>query len=326
MNFLSFTYFIAAANAPSIRQAANTLMISPQSLGEQLKRLEQELGVPLFTHTRPAKLTSCGERFLKYAQHMLSERQLLERDLRELTDKHREIVLSVSPGACPPFVMEAVAEFTVQHPDCLVSVVERPEPVTSMALRDYDLNISTQSLGKQMKEQILQEPRLNHYHETDDGMYTNHLAVVAHQNLLRRVWGREYEVRLRRVRQSPQLLDFQEVPFPRFFHPEFDAVLDEYFGRRGFSPCLVAKSQSADLCAELCIAAGGAMVGPDGWMRRKFGHRIHDQELILFQMEEPYPLMQTILSYGADKHLSQKEESLIELLGEFARKTQKCWD
>lgn len=315
MNFLSFEYFVAAANAESIRQAANTLMISPQSLSEQLRKLEQELGVELFTHTRPARLTICGERFLRYAETMLLERHELERDLRELSDKQREIILSVSAADCPPFVMEVIAAFSEKYPQCLISVAERPNPITPLTLRAYDLNISSQRLSDQMNEILLQASDFQG--KLDSALNTNHLAVVVHRKLLRRIWGGAYEETLQETQAAPTLTAFQALPFIRFSNPDFDVVLDEYFAKRSFYPNLVAKSESSEIALELCVSGAGAMVVPDGWALRKLGHRINDTELILFGMTDTYPLMQTIISYQKGKALSTEEEALIQMMREF---------
>lgn len=48
MNFLNIKYFIAIAEEQNISAAARKLYVSQQSLSEHLKKLETEIGAPLF--------------------------------------------------------------------------------------------------------------------------------------------------------------------------------------------------------------------------------------------------------------------------------------
>ena len=54
MTLQQLTYFLAAAEHGSFSAAAESLLMAQPSLSEQIRRLEAELGVPLFARTRPA--------------------------------------------------------------------------------------------------------------------------------------------------------------------------------------------------------------------------------------------------------------------------------
>lgn len=263
MNFLSFQYFIAVANADSIKDAANTLMIAPQSLSEHMRKLEQELGVELFTHTRPARLSACGERFLRYAEAMMDARYQLEKELRELSDKQREIVISISGSDYPPFLSEVIAAFSFRFPDCLITIAERSGQISASVLRTYDLNISSETLGKDMTEVLLQSPDFQS--KSNDALSANHLAVLSHPSLLRRVWGDQFARNIELLVQRPSLSIFADIPFIRFMEPGLDTLIDRLFREHGFFPNVVIKSDNSEMCRSLCMEGAGAMVIPDGW-------------------------------------------------------------
>ena len=66
--------FLAAAHKDSFRAAAAVVHLSPAAFGERLKRLEDDLGAPLFERTtRVVRLTAAGERFLPAAEALLAE-------------------------------------------------------------------------------------------------------------------------------------------------------------------------------------------------------------------------------------------------------------
>jgi LysR family transcriptional regulator, glycine cleavage system transcriptional activator len=70
----SLRCFEAAASHPSFRVAAQTVALSPAAFGERIKRLEDQLGAPLFARTtRRVALTAAGHRLLPQARRALEE-------------------------------------------------------------------------------------------------------------------------------------------------------------------------------------------------------------------------------------------------------------
>lgn len=69
MTILQVNYFLAAAGAGSLTQAAQELGISQPTLSEQIRKLEQSVGVALFTRAKQGlTLTEAGQRFLPHAR------------------------------------------------------------------------------------------------------------------------------------------------------------------------------------------------------------------------------------------------------------------
>ena len=72
----SLRCFEAAAGHPSFRVAARAVALSPAAFGERIKRLEDNLGVALFTRTsRRLALTAAGARLVPQARRALEEAQ-----------------------------------------------------------------------------------------------------------------------------------------------------------------------------------------------------------------------------------------------------------
>ena len=67
MELLQLLYFQVVAQEEHIPRAANTLHVSQPALSKTIKRLEDELGVPLFTRVgKTIRLNANGEIFLRY--------------------------------------------------------------------------------------------------------------------------------------------------------------------------------------------------------------------------------------------------------------------
>lgn len=69
MTIAQVLYMLEAARCQNISQAAGNLFISQSALSQQLRRLEQELGYPLYTRSvHGLRLTAEGERFVREAK------------------------------------------------------------------------------------------------------------------------------------------------------------------------------------------------------------------------------------------------------------------
>ncbi|MEQ1505956.1 MAG: LysR family transcriptional regulator, partial [Myxococcota bacterium] len=93
MDLDSLRCFVAAADTLAFRAAAAKVALSPGAFSDRLRRLEDELGAPLFVRTtRSARLTEAGHRLLPHAQRLL-----------DAADRCREVAQGVT--APTPFAL-----------------------------------------------------------------------------------------------------------------------------------------------------------------------------------------------------------------------------
>ena len=97
MEFRVLQYFLAVTREGNISAAAQSLHLSQPSLSRQLKELEEELGVTLFTRgRRRIELTEEGLILRKRASEMM---QLMELTESEISEVKNDIAGSLSIGA-----------------------------------------------------------------------------------------------------------------------------------------------------------------------------------------------------------------------------------
>jgi DNA-binding transcriptional LysR family regulator len=76
--------FVAVADQLHFGRAAADLFLTQQALSKRVKRLEQTVGVELFSrNVRSVELTAAGSRFLPYARDLLTTAEAAGRALRE---------------------------------------------------------------------------------------------------------------------------------------------------------------------------------------------------------------------------------------------------
>ena len=117
--------FMAIADARTFTAAAQRTHYTQAALSMQIKQLEREVGVPLFTRMpRRVVLTEAGERLLSRAQHILREHDAALAELAELAGaKHGRLRLGSASGMVSADSLPAVLKrLRRAHPHAEVTV------------------------------------------------------------------------------------------------------------------------------------------------------------------------------------------------------------
>ena len=156
--------FISAAKHASFSRAAEELHITAPAVSLQIKEMEEDIGVSLFTReNRKIELTSAGEYFLLYARRLsstLNEANTMMERFRGTQFRHLKIgVVSTAKY----FIPHMLLEFKKDFPNLRIKIEVRNRQQLVELLRGSEIDIAIMGLPpKEIDTRV--EPFANHPH------------------------------------------------------------------------------------------------------------------------------------------------------------------
>ena len=147
MELHQLRYFVAVAETRGFVRAAQRCGVAQPSLSQQIRKLEDELGVQLFDRSsRGAVPTEAGLALLPRAQRILAEVRETISGVKEDVEAGRG---PLSVGAIPtiaPYLMPPVlSQFLEEHPECELTVREDLTDRLIEAVVDHQLDAAIMS-------------------------------------------------------------------------------------------------------------------------------------------------------------------------------------
>ncbi len=143
MNIEQIRCVLAIVEHKTFLEAALSLNRSQSSVSKEIRKLEQELGTPLFVRTtRKVHLTPVGEDFVQYATQILEAYQgICQSVIRHREESRRQLRIgSIYFGQKNPLA-PAIAHFINLHPSIEITVKDDTTSPLLHALRKNDLDI-----------------------------------------------------------------------------------------------------------------------------------------------------------------------------------------
>lgn len=136
-------YFQAVVRCGSFTEAAEACFISQSAISQQVKALEQELGVPLLERkNRAFSLTPAGEHFYKKSLVLVADYdRLVQETLRVARKDQAELRIGYLKDYSGPAIQQAVAAFSEKHLDVTIHILSGSHEDLYHALRDGHADI-----------------------------------------------------------------------------------------------------------------------------------------------------------------------------------------
>ena len=166
MEIHQLRYLVAVAEEGSFSRAAAKVRVAQPSLSQQIRKLEAEVGQPLFDRLpRSVVLTEAGRCLIDYARQILASIGDARRCVDEFKD---EVAGRLAVGAIPtiaPYVLpELVGKFQKHYPEVTLEIVEDVTDGIARRVEAGELDVALASTCQQgptlRRESLGSEPLL----------------------------------------------------------------------------------------------------------------------------------------------------------------------
>ena len=126
MEIHQLRYFVAVADEGNFSRAAAKVRVAQPSLSQQIRKLEAEVGQPLFDRLpRSVVLTEAGRCLIDYARQILASIGDARRCVDELKGKVAgDLAVGAIPTIAPYVLPELVVTFQKHYPEVTLEIVE----------------------------------------------------------------------------------------------------------------------------------------------------------------------------------------------------------
>lgn len=148
MTLEQLKYFCAVASLLHMTRAAQQEQVSQPSLSIAIRKLEQELQVPLFYRSgKSLALTEAGQKLLPYARSILQQAEQAKRQMAEQSGQfHSRVSLAYTASVACRYIPELLADFQAERKsDCCILSEEMPSSRIVQGLKEgrFDLGIGS---------------------------------------------------------------------------------------------------------------------------------------------------------------------------------------
>jgi DNA-binding transcriptional LysR family regulator len=234
-------YFLAVAEHGNLTRAAAELHVAQPSLSAQVKKLEHELGTPLFDRLpRGVALTQAGAALLPLARQVLADVEQVRRTVDELTGlQGGTLRVGATPSLATTLLPAALTGFHVRHPGVALGFTEAGSEDLVARLEANELDLALVILP--VRHRVLET------------------VPLAEEDLVVVVGGGHRLARRRRLRLDE--LDGVPLVMPQRSYELRSAVLAAC-RQAGFEPAVACDGGEMDGVLALVAAGLGAAVVP----------------------------------------------------------------
>lgn len=156
--------FLSAAKHMSFARAAEELHITAPAVSQQIKEMEEDMGVVLFVReNRKIELTSAGEYFLLYARRVSSTLNEASTMMERLRGTEASVLKIGLVSTAKYFLPQVLVEFKKEFPNLQIKLEARNRQQLVELLRDGEIDIAI--MGRPPKEiDTRVEPFASHPH------------------------------------------------------------------------------------------------------------------------------------------------------------------
>ncbi|EOF5098420.1 LysR family transcriptional regulator [Salmonella enterica] len=129
MRLRQLRHFLVVAEEKSISRAASRLCIKPSPLSHSIKKLEEQLGMPLFHRNGALRLTRAGESFALEVGRMLHAFEDAKTQAQAIAKGYGDVLhIGLADGLAHPVLIELLRLCRELTPDINIDIMEANTP------------------------------------------------------------------------------------------------------------------------------------------------------------------------------------------------------
>ena len=296
MNAKQFKYVLVLAREGSFSKAADVLNITQPSLSQYIKKIESEIGQPLFDRTNgDVRITDAGKVYIDAGQKILDIEHQMENALTDLEScKRGSLIIGTTPYRAVTMIPTIASSFKRLYPGMHLAVREctTSELTEGMEHGEYDLALTLLPVDKRMfsYDKVVEEELI--------------LAVPASYQRLPAiaVKDRMYPAIDAEMLNGQSMIMLTES---QFMQKQLENLCTDY--RLSVSTAAVMKSLEAQI--ELVKAGVGMALMPSGIERF-----CKPDEVTFYSFIPVLPKREVIVMWRKDRSLSKAAEELKRMI------------
>ncbi len=309
MNFNNINYFLAIVEEGSISSAARKLFISQQALSEQLKKLEGEIGTPLFKRSKNKLiLTPAGKCFLNGSKQLVNDYESIILDIKTIDSiRYNSISIGFPTYGCQPYIIDFINKFMVDFPQYRLNIAKRQHLDIGKNIEGVDIYFSALPLSNDIYNHII----------LDNDPY----CVMFRKSLAEKIYGDRMESKLSELRLSGDLSVIKDMPFSIVLnrYGEMATDLKEIFVENSFQPRIGITTENISFCDISALNGTCVMLATGSHLMSVINNQAGDiNDVVYFPIRVESFKCQLALSYPKGIKLHPAEVTLIEEFKKYA--------
>ncbi|GIM30359.1 LysR family transcriptional regulator [Clostridium polyendosporum] len=284
MDIKQLTYFLGIAEEGNITKAAEKLHIAQPHLSNQLKLLEDELGVKLVERsTRKIQLTNAGEMLMHRAKQVL---ELMDRTIKELKDFNEGLQGTLSIGAISSagdiLLPNWIYNFHQQYPGINFHIRECHTHEILELLNNgvIEIGIIRTPLNSELYDSIL--------------LPNETMIAATNRNLF---W-----------KNNRKYIDMKDLANkPLLIHRRYEKMIVEACQQSGFEPRILGKIDDTRTILLWAHTGMGVAIVPKDWIGL-----ISSTNLKYVEIKEPSLITRTAVVWKKSHYLSSAAKHFLE--------------
>ncbi len=289
MDIRQLFYFCTIVQEGQITRAAKKLHMAQPPLSQQLKQLEQELGVTLLERNgRSLELTEAGKLLYQRARHLLTQLEETKQEVKETGEGLRGVLAIGSVKTCFSHLPDKIRQFRELYPNVSFQLREGDTFYVSELLRNREVELAIVRLPLNTQEfsmiPLPNEP---------------YVAVVPKQ------WENQLSsakaISMKELKKFPLLLLHRINGFG-----QFEMVINEC-KRHGFYPTIACDCPDAAMLLALVDAGVGVTLVPKSTL-----YTFPTKKTITVEIYDSALLSESAVIWLKDRYLSKSAQFLLK--------------